>query len=157
MKSLTTVFLLLFLSACATTGGNFYTEEKVGNSVIIKKGGQREGPFSWTSFTLYSVNGERVPYGFVTAPSQTKLAPGKSKIVVLASFNDGTGAPYEAKIPLEIELSPESTYVLSGKVLGASVEAWLANESTKEKIGASSFATATRMNLGPTVIRLPAP
>jgi hypothetical protein len=157
MKTLTTVFLLLFLSACATTGENFYAEEKVENSAIIKKGGQREGAFSWTSFTLYSVNGKRVPYGFISAPSQTKLAPGLSKIVVLASFNDGAGAPYEAKIPLEIELTPETTYVLSGKVLGARVETWLANESTKEKIGASYSATATRMNLGPTVTRLPAP
>ena len=157
MKILTTAFLLLFLSACATTGENFYTEEKVGNGAIIKKGGQRDGAFTWTSFTLYSVNGKRVPYGFVSAPSQTKLAPGKSKIVILASFNDGVGAPYEAKIPLEIELTSETTYVISGKVSGASVETWLANESTKEKIGTSSYAIATRMYLGPTVIRLPAP
>ena len=157
MKALTTAFLLLFLGACATTGENFYAEDRVGNSVIIKKGGQRQGAFSWTSFTLYSVNGKLVRYGFVSAPSQTKVAPGKSKLVVLASFNDGMGAPYEAKLALEVELVPETTYVLSGKVFGASVEAWLANESTKEKLGASSFATATRMNLGPRVIRLPAP
>lgn len=84
MKALTTAFLLLFLGACATTGENFYAEDRVGNSVIIKKGGQRQGAFSWTSFTLYSVNGKLVRYGFVSAPSQTKVAPGKSKLVVLA-------------------------------------------------------------------------
>ncbi len=107
---------------------------------------------------MYSVNGERVPYGFFSAPSQTKLRSGKSKIVVLASFNSGMGAPFEAKVPMEVELNPDTTYEVAGKVSGMSVETWLVDASSKEKVSGSFYAVAGKTYQAPTVtiIRLPA-
>lgn len=55
-----------------------------------------------------------------------------------------------------VDLKPDTTYEISGKVSGARVEAWLDNASTKEKSSLSFFAPWDKTYQAPTVIKLPA-
>lgn len=153
LKHLAISVLSIILSACATTGEGFHADAQGIGVVTVNKTFHREGIFTWTSFTLYSVNGKRVPPGFVAAPNNTKLAPGKSKIVALASFNDGGGGPYEAEVPMEVELLPDATYEIDGRVSGMTVEAWLTLASTKGKASRSFFANGITPLKAPTIIR----
>lgn len=155
MKQLVASAMLLLLSACSTVGGD--QEVTASYDVSIVKGSfNREGAFTWISFSLYSINGEKVPYGFFSAPPPIKLLPGKHTLVTLASFNNGMGAPSEAKIPMGVDLKAGSRYEINGTVLGARVEAWLDNVATKEKSSISFFAPWDKTYQAPTVIKLPA-
>lgn len=155
MKQLVASALILLLSACSTIGGG--QEVTASYDVSIVKGSfNREGAFTWISFSLYSINGEKVPYGFFSGPPPVKLVPGKHTLVALASFNNGMGAPSEAKISMAVDLKAGSTYEISGTVSGTSVEAWLGNAATKEKSSLSFFAPWDKTYQAPTVIKLPA-
>lgn len=152
LKHLAIPLLSIILSACAATGEGFHPDAQGVGVVTVNKTFHREGLHTWTSFALYSVNGKRVPPGFISAPDNTKLAPGKSKIVALASFNDG-GGPYEAEVPMEVELLPDATYEIDGRVSGMTVETWLTLASTKEKASKSFFANGRTTGNAPTIIR----
>ncbi len=152
LTQLAVPLLSIILSACATTGEGLHKDAQGAGFVTINKTFHREGLNTWTSFTLHSVNGKRVPPNLFTAPDNTKVAPGKSKILALATFNDG-GGPYEAEVPMEVELLPDATYEIDGRVSGMAVEAWLTLASTKGKASKSFFASGVTSLKGPTMIR----
>lgn len=155
MKQLVVSTLILILSGCSTFGVGIHEVTASYDVAIVKGSFNRESAFTWMSFSLYSINGEKVPYGFFSAPPPVKLVPGKHSLVVLASFNNGIGAPSEAKVSLLVDLKGGTTYQISGTVSGNHVEAWLDNAATKEKSSPSFFAPWEKTYQAPTVIKLP--
>lgn len=156
VKQLAVCALILILSGCSTVGNDVRDVTPSRDVSIVKGSFNREGPFTWMSFSLYEINGHKVPYGFFSAPPPVKLVPGEHMIVTLASFNNGIGAPSEAKVPLLAELKGGTTYEISGVVWGSYIEVWLQDAGSKEKLSPSFLAPRYQTYQAPTVIKVPA-
>lgn len=156
VKHLAVWALIVILSGCSTVGNDIRDITPSRDVSIVKGSFNRESPFTWISFGLYEINGRKVPYGFFSAYPPVKLVPGQHMIVTLASFNNGIGAPSEAKVPLLVELKGGTTYEIGGTVSGTHVEAWLQDAVSKEKLSPSFFAPRYQTYQAPTVIKVPA-
>ena len=156
VKQLAVWALIVILSGCSTVGNDVHNVTPSRDVSIVKGSFNREGPFTWMSFSLYEINGQKIPYGFVSAPPPVKLVPGQHVIVALASFNNGIGAPSEAKVPLLVDLKGGTLYEIGGMVSGTHVEAWLQDAVSKEKLSPSFLAPWHRTYQAPTVIKVPA-
>lgn len=150
------VLALMLLGGCATIGDGAPEITAPPDVSIVKGSFNREGAFTWIAFGLDAINGNPVPYGLFSRSPPVKLVPGKYALVVLGRFNNGIGAPSEARISMEVELEPGITYEINGKASGAHVEAWLNNVATKEKTSLSFSAPWNQIYQAPTVIKLPA-
>lgn len=140
------------ISACATTGEKLYTDAQGQNVVTIKNTFERNGLVTWQHFFLHSVEGKRIPQGLFSLTDNVKLHPGKSKIVATAYFNDGNG-PYEAQIPMQVELSPGETYYIRGKISDLKPEVWLTTSSADEKVSRSFFGSTKYHLKAPIVMK----
>lgn len=145
--------ILAVLSGCAVTGGDQHVEAQGKDAVTIKGTSTDYGYMKWTLFSVYSVNGKIVPLGFISDPDKTKIAPGKSAIVVRARYNDGGNGPFITLVPMNVELLPDTTYEIHGTVTGIKVEVWLTQASTQEKASDSFFANERQSLAPPTVIK----
>lgn len=97
MKPIVVSLLILLLSGCATNGEGAPEITLSPDVSIIKGSFNRADAFTWVAFGLDAINGTLVPYGLFSRSPPVKLVPGKYTLVVLASFNDGIGAPSEAR------------------------------------------------------------
>lgn len=135
LKKISLVVLPVLISACASTGSSFSQSESA-SAATIKGYWNRESAFTWEGYGLLSVDDKFISPGLFGDPATatTKIEPGSRKIVVAARFNKGFGTgPFEAMVPMDVELKPSAEYQLKGIVSGTTVETWLENISNNEK------------------------
>jgi hypothetical protein len=148
--------ILVMLAACASTGGSSFSPSESTNSASIQAYWNRESLAVWEGYELLSIDNKFVSYGMFLDPTTatTKIEPGQRKIVVSVKFNKGYGTgPFEAFVPMDVELKPAMQYQLKGMAAGTTVEAWLELASTGEK--ASNVFKAMYGKSAPAPVAIP--
>ena len=146
----------VMLTACASTSGSSFSPSESASSASVKAYWNRESLSVWEGYELLSVDNKFISYGMFLDPTTatTKIEPGQRKIVISVRFNKGYGTgPFEALVPMDVELKPTVQYQLKGMTTGTTVEAWLELASTGEK--ASNVYTAMYGKSAPAPVAIP--
>ncbi|MHB8623611.1 MAG: hypothetical protein ACYC9J_12605 [Sulfuricaulis sp.] len=131
------IFLAMLAGACAFTGDNFFSQNMSPDAASIKSYWHRESVSTWEGFAPVAVDNKYISYGMFDDPDTAiiKLEPGHREIIARAHFKRGFGTnSCESVVPMVVELSPSTVYEFNGDVAGVTVEIWIENASTKEKV-----------------------
>lgn len=145
-RGLVLATFVLFLSACASGTTPVRSSANVGGPSYIVGHAERRGLADWQNFRVVSVDGKTVSY-ILSSPTSKKiaLAEGNRKFVVFSEFNRSFSdpCPCQAFGELELEVSANTAYKLTGEIDGAKISFWIEDQSGAVVAGPASYGIST--------------
>jgi hypothetical protein len=146
------------LSGCASTGRSMFVQSDASDAGTIRARWVRESFFVWEGYSLLNVDAKFVSVGFLGDPTTatTRVDPGSRRLVIRVAFSRGfrTGT-FEAFVPLDVDLKPSSHYEINGNILGATVEVWLEEIPSKQRVTEVGTASYSRLPPAPAPVFVP--
>jgi hypothetical protein len=161
MRAILIAFLLVAfagLSGCASTGRSMFVQSEASDAATIQARWLRESLFVWEGHSLLNVDAKFVSVGFLGDPNTatTRVEPGSRRLVIRVVFSRGFGTGiFEAFVPLDVDLKPSTHYEINGNILGATVEVWLEESSSKQRVTEVGTASYSRLPPAPAPVFIP--
>jgi hypothetical protein len=150
--------LVAALSSCASTNRSMFVQSDAQDAATIQARWVYEGLFVWEGYSLLTVDAKFVSVGFLGDPNAatTRVDPGSRRLVIRVVFGRGfrTGT-FEAFVPLDVELKPSSHYEVNGNIIGATVEVWLEEAPSKQRVTEVGTASYSRQPPSPAPVFIP--
>jgi hypothetical protein len=139
------VFSVFLLSSCTTL--NYVPKNYNGKDISTIQNIEIRGPTDWKRFSIASIDGNNVVYGIGDKDSTTLIiASGKRNVKAYVTYNNiktyDDNCPCEASAQLSFFAEPDVSYRLVGKVKHPSVEFWIVNQDTGERVSQKASTTS---------------
>jgi len=146
------VVVTLLLSGCATTQNSYVPPSKDKDEVAtITSSWVRNGLSDWEGYNIETIDGKYVSYGLMDKDWVTfNIGSGKRKLIVYSEYNKtfGGSCPCEAYAELSFTAEPRNNYMVTGEVNGLSVDFWIIDKETNEKVSEKSSGDKRRQPQG---------
>lgn len=146
------------LSGCASAGRSMFVQSEAPDAATIHARWVYESLFVWEGYSLLNVDAKFVSVGFLGDPNTatTRADPGPKRLVIRVVFGRGfrTGT-FEAFVPVDADLKPSAIYEINGNILGATVEVWLEDPSSHQRVTEVGTASYTRLPPPPAPVFIP--